>query len=261
MGGLLTVPITWLVARAWRRSQGRKFKRVFGLEVDEFHLAYGSLVIRPEIMDLLASVQHGENYRSFPFAKPSIPEVALRSESVAPGCEIRAAAYVANALGRFSRIRSSVMADEAIKDRLDLDFISFGMNSNLKTLDLCKNRANCFADFDRQGNTFVGKRDGEIIYQAAPSYDFGLIIKIHPEQYPHRTWIACAGNGEWGTSGTAYFLANKWSDLLSYLNGKDKSFTTKLRRRLIREDRGFLAVIRVEIGKDESAALVAFYED
>jgi len=212
-------------------------------------------------MDLLASVQHGQNYGRFPFAKPSIQGRVLSSERVAPGCEIRAAAYIANALGRFSRIRSSVMADEAIKDRLDLDFISFGMMSNLKTLDLCKNRANCFADFDLQRNAFVRKREGQTIYQVGPGYDFGLIIKIHPEQHRPRTWIACAGNGEWGTSGTAYFLANQWCDLLSYLNGKDKSFTTKLRRRLIREDRGFLAVIKVEIGKDESAALVAFYED
>jgi hypothetical protein len=56
-------------------------------------------------------------------------------------------------------------------------------------------------------------------------------------------WIVCAGIGERGTSGTAWYLANKWQELRS--KTKDKPFA---------------AIFRVEpdahSGRDQSAELL-----
>jgi hypothetical protein len=52
-------------------------------------------------------------------------------------------------------------------------------------------------------------------------------------------WLACAGLDEWGTSGAAWFLANKWANL----NQRAGS-------------RPFAAVVRVRPGQDQSAELV-----
>jgi len=68
--------------------------------------------------------------------------------------------------------------------------------------------------------------------------DYGFILKIHPEQHKNKVWIVCAGYGEWGTSGAAYYLAKNWKYI--YKKAKDKPFAI---------------MINVEIGKDESAKI------
>jgi hypothetical protein len=65
-------------------------------------------------------------------------------------------------------------------------------------------------------------------------------LKIHPKQFPGRVWIACAGKGEWGTSGSAWFLANRWKEIVKQLSNTDR----------------FVCVIEVERLKDQSATLV-----
>jgi hypothetical protein len=44
--------------------------------------------------------------------------------------------------------------------------------------------------------------------------DHGFILRITPPEFPTRSWIVCAGLGEWGTSGSSWFLANKWQELV-----------------------------------------------
>jgi len=53
--------------------------------------------------------------------------------------------------------------------------------------------------------------------------------------------MCTAGLGEWGTSGSAWFLAMKWKELLKRSKGRD-----------------FGAVIRVRQGQDESAEIIDF---
>jgi hypothetical protein len=55
-------------------------------------------------------------------------------------------------------------------------------------------------------------------------------------QFPHRTWIACAGIGEYGTSGGAWFLANKWEEIRKRAGSGP-----------------FAVIVRVRPGQDESA--------
>jgi hypothetical protein len=78
-------------------------------------------------------------------------------------------------------------------------------------------------------------------------------MKINPSQFKKRTWFVCAGNDEWGTSGSAWFLANKWGTLLfKTMKWYDPFFLfTK---------QPFLAVLEITPGQDESATLLKIYK-
>lgn len=134
------------------------------------------------------------------------------------------------------------IADDTVSDKLDLDFISFGAMSNLKTMDVFSNAANNLADYDGHLGFFVSKNDSRTLCSTQPGCDYGLILKIHPHQFPQRTWIACAGVGEWGTSGSTWFLANRWAEIAEKVN----------------ESEQFVCVIQVTPGQDESSRLHYF---
>jgi len=105
------------------------------------------------------------------------------------------------------------------------------------------NGGNRLLDFDQTANLFKAKSDGQPLVQFKPGFDYGLILKLHPVQFPERVWIVCAGINERGTSGTAWYLANRWQEL---------------RRKA--EDKPFAAVFRVEpnvhSGRDQSAEML-----
>lgn len=94
------------------------------------------------------------------------------------------------------------------------------------------------------GQAFMADRlTGKSLIRDYHEYlDYGIILKINPAQFPGRTWIACAGMGEFGTSGAAWFLSKKWPEL----------------ERLAQGAGSFFALLAVEPGKDESAVLVNF---
>jgi hypothetical protein len=238
VGGLLTVPCTAAFALFWRKCSKRQFRKIFGPGAKSFTLSYGSLVISPLIVNGFIPPSERSKYMLFPFAKASVPDRGFSADHVGGGSEIRSAAYLSAGL-RLGGSDSVVYDDESIKDRLDLDFISFGYNNNLKTLDLVANDTNCFVVFDDRSDGFVTKASGRIVFRPSPGWDYGIVLRIHPAQFPTRTWICCAGYGEWGTSGSA------WRDLAGRLRG----------------DEPFVAIVKVKQGQDESAMLVGLFKE
>lgn len=219
------------IERYWLR---RRFKRVFGFQVREFYLVLGSLGLNKTAQDC-------------PPAYPKDPtrQLAIKASSVTSHCEIEGGSFISLALLEKSRIRTVVVADEAVKNKLDFDFIAFGAMSNTKTEDMFRNDGNNLAEYSLSKQRFIRKRDQSVLYEPNGAFDHGVILKIHPTQFPNRCWIACAGYGESGTSGAAYFLAQHWTEL----EGRLKHLPP---------DTPFLAVIEVERGKDESAKLALF---
>lgn len=164
------------------------------------------------------------------------------AQRVVSGCELRAVAYVGPALSTDGNLASKVIADDLIADKLDIDFISFGAMNNLKTITVFANPANHLVDYDRKLGFFVSKKNGQRLCDVREGCDYGVILKIHPTQFPRRTWMVCAGIGEWGTSGSAWFLAHRWRDIAKKLKDSDQ----------------FACVIEVRTGQDESATLGVF---
>ena len=56
---------------------------------------------------------------------------------------------------------------------------------------------------------FYSKKSEKDVLSPKPSFDYGIIVKLRPSQFPKRTWFVCAGLGEWGTSGSAWSLSYK----------------------------------------------------
>jgi hypothetical protein len=244
VGGLLTVPCAAGFAEIWKRWRRRDFKKVFGPGQKSFVVVYGSLVVRQDIIQKLATNSPGDLMSRFTFAKPSVPGQVYSAQTVGSGCELRGAAYLSAGLRVGGSIDASVASDDSVKGKLDLDFVSLGYWNNLKTIDLIENSRNNFAHFDIQKGAFLSKKSGRQIFTVPPGYEHGIILRIHPSQFPDRTWICCAGHGEWGTSGCAWFLSRKWNALTEQLSS----------------DEQFMALIKVRQTQDESAELVRLFK-
>ncbi|MEQ1936383.1 MAG: hypothetical protein ABL962_21215 [Fimbriimonadaceae bacterium] len=182
-------------------------------------------------------------------AEPSHPYIKLDGDPSARFsisqpvsiAEVRAANYLANSIGKYMNATPGLRSDLDVSTTLDLDFISLGgPASNFKTQDCLLNRANRLVQVDgKTGNLTLR---GRALYKSEEDFDYGVILKIHPSQFPARTWIACAGRGEWGTSGAAWFLANKWNEIRKRVGNFP-----------------FVVVVSVRPGQDESAELVEYF--
>lgn len=242
IGGFLTV---WIIAAFWwtrRRFEKRKFKAIFGTRAESFYLCYGNLILHPAIGQWIP-LEH-QNLRQYPLTKRTSQDLVFSAENTASACEIRAAAYVASALGTDGGISSEFRSDDSLSGKLDADFIAFGSLSNRKTMDVFSNEANDLVHHDPTKQSFVSRKTGAPLCIPSGEFDCGIILKIHPKQFPHRTWIVCAGLGEWGTSGAAYFLGKKWREIEARVKGEGK----------------FLCVLHVKREQDESATLLGVYQ-
>jgi hypothetical protein len=235
LGGLLAAfafaLCVWGRRALWHRVIKRRARRFFGNDSLDgaLHLVYSEWELRPDCL-------HPEKSPEFPYRKPGETGYMMKTSRVLPLCDARAIGYLASELAKFSGKTAPVTSDVSIRQRLDKSFVSYGLGSNHKTRDLLSNPSNELFDFDFESNTLSLGGDGVTCEQG---FDYGVIAKIRPQQFPNRVWIACAGLGEWGTSAAAWYLANKWSELYAAAKGKP-----------------FAALLRVRPDQDESPELV-----
>jgi hypothetical protein len=243
VGGILTIVVTALFAWVYKKWRHRKFQRVFGATGEQYQLVYAPLKLHPDAKASLPPTFLRPLGEPFVFVRSDTDNARFSASQITSSCEIRAASYIASALGKDGTRESTFVDCDSLASKLDIDFVSFGLVSNRKTIDVFNNEGNDLVIIVPNPAFMAWKWTGEpIITEYRPHLDYGIILKIHPIQFPERTWIACAGMGEFGTSGAAWFLARKWKKLERRANGAGR----------------FFALIAVEPGKDESALLVNF---
>jgi len=215
IAGIILFCLGWCCQFLIRTFWGRRFKKVFGYDVDvkdNYYFVY-PYFIPPG--------------RATEFYKPQ-PKVSRRCcgatnlTQITAGAEARSLSYFGNVFGKNINIVPRIAVDADLDSEMDLSFISMGGLTNFKTGDLLGDDANVFVTFAENLASFVSKRSGQIIIESESVYDYAIIVKIHPKNNPQRTWICCAGLGEWGTSGSAWWLAKNWKTL--YKRAKDKPF-------------------------------------
>src|SRR5689334_23288975 len=199
-------PWLWSRLRSW--LVGRRFKQVFGPGVtnSNFTLVYGELALAP----VLAAQQQ------FCYVKPGGSLQAKFSISRPVSlCELRAASYLASAIGNAVGCTPTLQSDADVRPKLDMDFVAFGGPlSNFKSGDCQSNSSPRLAIFDQSIPQFLKPHTNVPLAECTDkNFDYGLILKVRPEQFPERVWLMCAGFGEWGTSGAAWFLANRWEHI------------------------------------------------
>lgn len=158
-------------------------------------------------------------------------------------CEIRSASYIINTLSTYRNTAVTVADDETSFRNLNRTFVALGSPSSNEITDLILREPNNeFLEFGQEGNTtFIReKKSGRKFegFQAPVKKDYGIILRIPNQRFPHHFFFVCAGLGEWGTSGASWYLATKWQELRSEFRN------------------AFGVVIEVEIGSDESARRV-----
>ncbi len=212
------------------------FRDVFGKDVffsGAFHLIYAQLALVPARDEYGKQITH-------PYIKPGDRESnsTFSIERPISSCEVRAAKYLSGAIGREAKAGPALSSDIELQSDLDLSFIAFGGPlSNYKSRDVMDNGGNNILKFDNY--KFFIPETNEVVVTPEAGFDYGLILKIHPNQFKARNWFACAGIGEWGTSGAAWYLANKWKEIQEYAG-----------------EAPFGIVVRVKLEQDESVEFV-----
>jgi len=108
-------------------------------------------------------------------------------------------------------------------------------------LILCEPNNRCVDFGQESGLTFIRDKKSDRKFESASSpvrKDYGVILKIPNLRFPGYYFFACAGLGEWGTSGAAWYLSRHWLRLQPEFGGP------------------LAVVVEVEIGSDESARRV-----
>ena len=232
IGGAITVGLIEFGKFAVAKLNLRKFKNIFGndlFSLDGLHLVYAQLALPPQ------QNQNG-SINTHPYVKPNEERsgIGFSIERPVSSCELRAAKYLSEIIGKEARRSPVLSSDFDLQDRLDISFVAFGgPSSNYKSRDLLTNEGNSLLSFGEQ--TFITQQTNRPLLSRNPGFDYGLIIKIHPSQFQERIWLICAGYGEWGSSGAAWYLAHKWEEIQKF--AKDKPFAI---------------IVQVRPGQDES---------
>lgn len=242
LGGIVVAALSACYIYARNRAKRWKQQKIFGrdLVAGLIHIIYGKFCLHPRV---------GGHVR-FPYIKPPRPGASpqvpaqISIDNPVSGCETRGAKYVSSMLGDAKSLLVADL-DEPVISSLDMSFISLGgEQSNYKSADAMRNPANNLVRIAYNGITDV-ESNRALPLQIQANLDYGLILRIRPQQFPKRVWIVCAGFGEWGTSGSAWFLANRWNKLLPWYYFLDFG-----------DGWNFAAIIKVDRGQDESATLV-----
>ncbi|MCK4827833.1 hypothetical protein KA005_69535 [bacterium] len=253
IGGIIVAILTLLFPYLRSSIRHWRFRRIFGSDVDgrgEFRIIYAKLSL-PELFD-----QNGEKT-----VRPYIKQPrrsGSRSgrfsiENPVSGSEFRGASYIVSSFGSILKGQPDLTSDIDADPHVNLSFVSLGGPfSNWKTNDAFDNTSNQFLRMTT--DDFVSAKSGNLVLDRESSFDYGLILRIRPEQFSERVWIVCAGIGEWGTSGAAWFLSNKWKEIL-------KATRPWYDPRGLLKGADFATIVQVKPGQDEFAKMVRHFKN
>jgi len=246
---LLAALIWFLLGYFWRRilsfSLARwQFTRLFGSKsVIEGENVFVVLDVysdsRPAIVDGKPQARY---FKEFPYrGKVRL----IGPHEIMGSCSARGAGYLSSAFAKYREEPVQVVSDVQVADRWDATLICMGSSdSNIKSREILELEENEYCDFvfTDDGTRAIKKQGAEGLFVMSPNTprDYGLIVRLPNNSYPGHSLIVCAGLGEWGTSGAAFYLSQNW-------------------RRLSKEysNRAFGIVVEVIPGSDESAREVS----
>lgn len=156
------------------------------------------------------------------------PPVPIAGVDKVMGVETaRAARFITGLFYRFSQKLVSIRTDEELISEWDGTYICFGSSdSNIKTKEILLLPENRFLDFDFDPKTgqrvIKRKTDGKNFkFSPRPPRDRSMVVKVTNPRFSDQKLFICAGLGEWGTAGAAWYLANKWKELLKEFGERD----------------------------------------
>jgi hypothetical protein len=241
-GGIIVALLTLVGRWLFYKLVARRFSQIFQNNInDEFHVIYkSSMIDRNAVLSTPQSI---------------VPRNTPRTTnlSVVNSCSTtRSIGHLVYEFGKSRKRVPLIKSDIETDQKIDISFISLGGTTNRKTMDLLSDSSNEFLDY--QNGAIIAKNSKAPLIQdnAEDGFDYAFIIKIHPQTNSSRTWICCGGIGEWGQSGSAWYLANRWTEIRNFAKNKQFAFITKTR---IGIDDSTVAIHKFRSGKEvEDAA-------
>jgi len=257
VGGVLVLILgaTWTCCRL--RLHFYHLQRLLGFRFEpqtEVRITYGQLFLPAQIDADGNPIAHP--YRKQPRAAGGAPlHDAYSIEHPVSQCEVRASTYIAALLGLPRTVRQLLVSDAEVDALLESNFISLGgSGSNFKTADILASPANIFLHSMTPEGFILAGQPVPLPYTCDGHVDYGFILRVRPTEFPRHSWIVCAGLGEWGTSGSAWFLARRWEVLIRSIH----PFAYYAGFSSIPD---FFAIIRVICGQDQSARIERIYRN
>ena len=232
IGGAIVAGLTLSLQSISKKISRRHFRMVFGNDVEDiFYLIYPHY--EPPTRDI--------EFRKPQSRVPRRTHSATNLTAIHSTAATRTVNHLAYEIGKNSKIPPRVISDIDADPLMDISFLSIGGITNHKSVDLLDNEENIFLDFGHE--SIISKGSGHPIISAESNVDYGIILKINPLDNSKRTWICCAGFGEWGTSGSAWWLSRNWK--LIYKKAKKKPFA---------------CITRTRVGSDDSTRLIHIFK-
>jgi hypothetical protein len=254
MGGLVVALLTVLYLKVHNRLGRFHLARVLGtaLKPDSpLVIAYGKFVLPPLVVNNERVTHY---FRKQPRPGGAVLLVGTFSiENPVSESDVRAATCLARLFGQVKMKDVRLVSDSVAVQSNEENFVALGgPGANYKTTDIMTCASNVFLEMEHEH--LVLKSGERLPFEATPEHDYGYILRIRSPFFPSNSLIACAGTGEWGTSGAAWFLSRKWKELMR-LGDSWRTLWGFLRQP------DFLAIMQVVKGQDDSASLVAYYRN
>ncbi len=245
VSSVVLLVVGFVIGKTWDlTTHVRAFRNVFGRSAGKKTPLYVVLDTLRDTRVMSSNEQRQLNIQSPPPTPPgahyykTFPDghythLPGPTEGLVPECSARGSAYLIEALRGIRGITTQAVSDRSVADRWNGSFITLGSSySNIKSDDIKLLPENPWL-LDDAGQFKL--KDKTAIAMDRRS-DKGIILKLRNTRFEGHALFVCAGLGEWGTSGSAWFLAHKWRQL-SKRFGKNP----------------FMLVVSVTPGADESA--------
>ncbi len=232
VGGAIVAGLSLLFPYVKRQLRHLAFRRIFGSDVENiFYIVYPAV----------HSPSSETVFEKPPSLVPRRTSAATRLTDVHSTAVTRAVNHLSFEIGHNSKKLPRIMSDVDADSSMDISYISIGGLTNHKTVDLLDDKNNEFIDF--ASNTIVSKASGFEIFKMEQGFDYGMIMKINPSNNQKRTWLCCAGLGEWGTSGAAWWFSQNWKEIHKKVKKKP-----------------FACITQTKIGIDDSTQKVRLFQ-
>lgn len=140
----------------------------------------------------------------------------FRVDEAVAAHDLKALVHLATCLAEYGATPTIARAADIV-DSFDRSFVAFGLGASQKSRQLLE-QLNPFGIESLASEGYIDLRriaDGKLLATPKKSEHLGYVIRLHPEQFPKRTWILCAGPGAAGTVAAAVYLAKHFAEINS----------------------------------------------